>query len=148
MTQTTTEKLEGILTQRRVISGFTLIELMIVVAIVGILVAVAYPSYQNQIIKSNRASAKACLMEHAQFLERYYTTNLTYVGAAPALGCTTEGNLNQRYLIATDNLGATTYQVTAIPQGAQTRDTLCGTLGLTQAGTRTETGTGTVADCW
>jgi type IV pilus assembly protein PilE len=129
--------------------GVTLIELMIVVAVVGILAAVAYPSYQNHVVKSFRASAKACVMEHAQFMERFYTTNLTYVGANPALGCRVDGNLNQRYQIAVNNLGAATYTVAATPIGTQlARDTLCGTLTLNQAGTRTVSGTGAVANCW
>lgn len=137
--------------------GFTLIELMITVAIVGILAAVAYPSYQQHVLKSYRASAKACMMEHAQFLERYYTAHLrsdgtmgsmTYVGAAPVLGCSTDGNLNTRYTISLSNLSATAYTINATPQGAQTADTRCGTLSMDQAGTRGETGSGTVADCW
>jgi len=62
--------------------GFTLIELLIAVAIVGIISAVAYPSYQSSIIASRRADAKAALVGFAQAMERYYTNNGAYTGAA------------------------------------------------------------------
>lgn len=135
-------------------SGFTLIELMIVVAIIGILAAIAYPSYQDSIMKNRRAMAQACLMEMAQQMERIYTTNLTYGATTQqdatetrlrSLGCTTEGNLNNFY---TFNLTLTpsTYLIEAVPQGIQaTRDTKCGTHRINQQGVKTTTGTDT---CW
>ena len=135
--------------QGRAQHGFTLMELMIVVAIVGILAAVAYPSYQEHIVKTNRGNAKACLSEHAQFMERYYTTNMTYVGAAPNLGCRTESNLDRRYTITVGNLAQGTYTITATPINVQlASDTLCGILTLNQAGARTASGTGGAALCW
>jgi len=141
--------------------GFTLIELMIVVAIIAIIAAIAYPSYINSITKTNRAAAKACLSEHANYMERYYTTNLSYykdtagtvLAALPALGCDTDGGMNTKYTFsfsaAPTAASPNTYTIQAAPQGVQaSRDTQCGTLTLNQAGTRTESGTGTLADCW
>jgi type IV pilus assembly protein PilE len=131
--------------------GFSLIELMIVVAIVAILAAVAYPAYQTQIAKTNRSAAKACLAQYSQFMERYYTTQLTYVGAAPVLGCATESGLDKRYTFSVSNLAASTYTATATPTTIQSaKDSRCGTMTLNQTGARTA-GTGSAADiayCW
>lgn len=129
--------------------GVTLIELMVVVAIVGILAAIAYPSYQRHVARTNRGVAAACLSQYAQFMERYYTTNLTYVGAAPVLGCRLENNLNLRYTIAVSNLAQGTYTLQATPIGTQASvDTRCGTLILDQSGARTVSGAAAVTECW
>ena len=68
-------------------AGFTLTELMITVAIVGILASIAYPSYQDSVRKSRRGDAKAALMENAGFMERYYSTNFRYTATAGTAGC-------------------------------------------------------------
>ncbi|WP_045770019.1 type IV pilin protein [Xanthomonas albilineans] len=128
---------------RRRQSGFTLIELMIVVAIVGILAGIAFASYKWSIVKSRRSAAEVCLQQTAQLMERYYTTHMTYAGApAPATVCP---ELAQFYTInyPGGQPTATTFILNAVPTALQS-DATCGTLGLDQAGTRTAA----AANCW
>lgn len=153
----------------RTAQGFTLIELMIVVAIIAIIAAIAYPSYINSVVKTKRAAAEGCLSEYANSMERFYTANLRYdkdsvgaanpiignpVPAAAQLGCSTGQNAGADYSFsvaatAASSTAPATFTITAAPTGAQaSRDTKCGTLTLNQAGTRTESGSGTVDDCW
>ena len=130
-------------------AGFTLVELLVVVAIIGILAAIALPAYTNYVTRSNRSAAKACMSEMSQFMERWYTTRLTYVAAAPGLGCQTEGGLNQRYTLSVTGITQNTYTVTATPIAAQlSNDDECGELTIDQAGTRAISGLGTLAHCW
>ncbi len=130
-------------------AGFTLIELMITIAIVAILATIAVSSYQDQIVKSRRAAAASCLQQGAQFLERYYTTNLSYANAT-APDCDDE--VRAHYAQPSFSAGPTakTYTLRIVPTGAQlTRDTLCGTLTINQQGVRGESGTAASADqCW
>lgn len=131
--------------------GVTLIELLIVMVIIGILAAIAYPSYQRQIAKTHRNAAAACLSQIAQALERRYTTNLSYVNPAgnteTALTCTRESNLNRFYAFsfAASSPTQSTYRIEAQPTAAQiNRDRPCGTLSLQNDGTRIPADTA----CW
>lgn len=131
--------------------GFTLIELMIAVAIIAVLAGIAYPSYVNYVTNTRRAAAAACLTEMSQFMERYYTTNMTYVGSKAARQQSScEQELGQFYTFAVvGDPTATAFSVTATPKGIQEdRDTKCGTLGLNQVGNKSETGSGEPGDCW
>ncbi|WP_275584482.1 type IV pilin protein [Stenotrophomonas sp. NLF4-10] len=126
-------------------AGFTLIEIMIVVVIIAVLASIAYPSYQRYVIKSRRAAVAACLQQHAQLMERHYTTNLTYVGAA-APAC--EANLANFYVVGFDGaVAARSYTIRAVPTSRQP-DSSCGTLTLNAQGVRGKSGSGTVAECW
>lgn len=131
--------------------GFTLVELMITTAIIGILAAIAYPSYTQYVLRANRADAQAVLMETAQFMERYYTTNNTFVGATVASVSAvspkgaTGTNIKYNISFVTDSLTANTFTLQAVPPtgGGQSNDT-CGTMTLSQTGAQTPT----TAGCW
>jgi type IV pilus assembly protein PilE len=129
--------------------GFTLIELMIVVAIIAILAAIAYPTYTNYITKTRRAAATACLSEYANYMERFYTTNLRYDQDASGtpnditkviLDCAAQSQTGQYYSYASaaaPALSQSTFRIIAKPLGIQsTRDTQCGVLGIDQTGQR------------
>lgn len=130
-------------------AGFTLIELMVTVAIIAILASIALPSYNFAVVKTRRAAAAGCLTERAQTMERYYTTNLTYVGAAAPAACGSD--VSPHYAIAFQGVpGTKAYEIRATPQGGQaTSDTKCGTLTLNAQGVKGIVGgTGTATDCW
>lgn len=126
--------------------GITLIELMVVVAIIGILASIAYPSYVDYVRRAKRVDAQAIMMENAQFLERYFTTNGKYsLASLPKAQSPESGTAD--YNITTPTLTDTTYVIQAAPTGTFT-DPLCGTLTVSHTGARTESGTGSLADCW
>lgn len=121
--------------------GFTLIELMIAVSIVGILVAVAVGSYNSATMKSRRGAAQGCMTEGASYMERFYVTNMTYTGATlPA--CSSD--VTPYYTVSLSVLTASTYTVRAVPiaSSSQASDS-CGTMTITHIGTRTP-----ATGCW
>jgi type IV pilus assembly protein PilE len=135
--------------------GFSLIELMITVAIAGILLSVALPSYQSQVVRTKRASAAGCTMELAQFMERVYASNIRYdqnAGAdtvLPATTCRNDLASSYSFAFAASQPQARTFTINATPAGGQaTNDARCGTLSINQAGTKGVSGTDTVAQCW
>ncbi|MGA0587744.1 type IV pilin protein [Dyella sp. KRB-257] len=139
-------------------AGFSLIELMIVVAIIAILAAIAFPSYTRYVTRTHRVAAEGCLSELGNYMERFYTTNLRYdqdsSATAPSItgfdceGAAQTGN-DYTYQFKAGQPTRSTFVIEAVPQGAQaTRDASCGTLSLDQAGTRTVSGTGALSDCW
>ncbi|MDO8457203.1 MAG: type IV pilin protein [Burkholderiaceae bacterium] len=127
--------------------GFTLVELMITTAIIGILAAIAYPSYTQYVIRANRADAAALLVETAQYMERYYTTNNTYAGAtlvsAVSPRAATGGSIKYNITFSVVPT-ATVYTLSAARANGQLSDTTCGTLTLSQTGVQTPT----TAGCW
>lgn len=133
------------------IKGITLIELMITVAIIGILASIAYPSYRDYVLRSNRSAATACIMEISHFMERSYSANFSYVGITlPNSQCITD--LSQRYTFRLDTLAARTYRITATPSAIQAVDG-CGLLTYNQAGRKGAGANGagdaaTVQRCW
>lgn len=140
--------------------GFSLMELMIVVAIIGFLAAFAYPSYQEQMRKTRRADCSGALASLASTMERYYSVNNTYAGAGAAGGdtgtptifaasCPVDGG-TATYNLTIEAADASTFEVRAAPVGVQAYDK-CGTLTLTGTGLKDITGaaTGMTRDkCW
>jgi type IV pilus assembly protein PilE len=136
-------------------NGFTLIELMVTVAIVGILASIALPSYTSYINQANRSDAKSVLLENAQFLERNYTENNKYhqnsAGVAIVLPVTASPKSGTAlYNITATVLTATTYALTATPvTGSRMDGDECGALSINHLGQKSVSGASLDADtCW
>jgi type IV pilus assembly protein PilE len=139
--------------QRNRRHGFTLIELMITVAIIAILAAVAMPSYQDYVRKARRADAQSFMQEvvarqqHFLVDRRAYGTGITGATSTGELGMSIPTNVSSFYTVtmATDNTTAPpSFTVTATPSGNQAYEK-CGTLTIDQRGVKAASGSGT---CW
>jgi type IV pilus assembly protein PilE len=152
--------------------GFTLIEMMIVVAILAILVGIAYPSYTRYVIETRRADGQIGLTQTAARLEKFYThcnrytesltgawpgTCIPAMPAGAGLGLPNDTSPDRNYRLTITALPVaeggtgdirTSYRITAIPQGAQTADTDCGNLRLNSLGRKDQTGPNTQGRCW
>ena len=140
--------------------GVTLLELMIVVAIVAIVTAFAFPSYMEYVVSTKRTVATSALLQIADRQQQFFMDNKQFTNDLRNLGFaanplvladdgrpTAEGDTAAVYSIALSNVAATTYTITATPlHGQGTRDTECGNLTLNQAGARGNSGGGD--DCW
>jgi type IV pilus assembly protein PilE len=134
--------------------GFSLLEVMVALVIVGILAAVAFPAYQDSVTKTRRAEGQAALLDLQNRMERYFIDNNSYADANIGGGDADEilssaATENGWYNLQISST-ATTYTLSAVPQGAHaTNDTKCGTLSITNLGVKSESGTATDAkDCW
>lgn len=126
--------------------GFSLVELLIVVTVLGIMGAIAIPSYSNYVIRSNRSEGKALLMDAAARQERFFAQNNVYASSVSDLRLDTQSS-NKLYTLSIPTASTTDYKLQATPQNAQVRDK-CGSLTVTAAGVRDVTGTATKEECW
>lgn len=141
--------------------GFTLIELMIVVAIIGIIASIAYPSYRDYIVRARRSDGQSALMDLASRMERFYSEQHSYLNATIATGNAATDLLSVNtspegwYTLSIAAKTASSYTLQASPLNSQgTSDTLCQTLSINNLGLKSMTTgpagvpTGQVSDCW
>jgi len=140
--------------------GVTLLELMIVVAIIAMISAFAYPSYMQYVVSTKRTVATSALLQIADRQQQFFMDNKTYSNDLTALGfaanplvladdgnSTDAGDADAVYSISLSNVAVTTYTITAAPlHGQASRDLECASLTLTQAGARGSSAGG--EGCW
>jgi len=131
--------------------GFTLIEVMLVLALIGLLAAIALPAYRGYILRAHRAEARTGLLQAAQWLERVATANGRYLAETDDFPAALSSVPTGSYVIALDATGVASYRLSAEPRGSQVGDK-CGGFTLTQAGERGLTSASAspelVEECW
>jgi type IV pilus assembly protein PilE len=127
------------------LAGFTLIESMIAVAILGILISIAYPSYTNYVKQAKRADGKSALLNAQMAQEKYRTTHTTYGTTLEAIDVSGTSPDGYYTIAIAGTPNATTYTMTATPRSPFT-DSTCGTFAVNQDG-KAYTGYAS-ADCW
>jgi type IV pilus assembly protein PilE len=134
--------------------GFTLLELMVVVAVVGILSAIALPTYNQYITNTRRGEAVAFLRANEQHMQRFYQANNRYdtslsntAVVLPHQQAPAAGTASYNIGFQANQLTRTTFTIEAIPQGSMANDA-CGTLRINNLGVRSVTGSKPVAECW
>ncbi len=129
----------------RGLKGFTLIELMVVIAVIGILAAIAWPNYQDYLIKSRRAQAQSDMLKIQLGLEKWRANNSTYTATLSDIGFT-DSNDYYNYAVTgalvSDPPTGSVYVIRATAQGAQTADSGCTPLTLNQSNSKGPAG------CW
>jgi type IV pilus assembly protein PilE len=128
--------------------GVTLIELLIVVVIVGILAAVAYPNYRDHVTRAKRTEAKAALLQIATNQERHYLNNNQYTTDLTNLGFPVADNYltdSEAYIVRVTAANANFYTAQAVYQQGGAEDTRCNTFTINATGDKTSSPN---ADCW
>lgn len=126
--------------------GFTLVELLIVVMIIGILAAIAVPAYNSSVLKGKRSDGKTALMDATSRLEQFYLDNKSYTADMTQLGYSAAANVDSSDGYYKLKIGgcpiASCYVVTAIAQGSQADDKDCNPMTVNSLGVKTPTA------CW
>ena len=130
--------------------GFTLIEVMIVVALIGIIVAFGYPAYRDQVLKSRRADGMAALLELADRMERHYSDAGTYTkadGTDIAVADVFPSFASDYYTLSIDDQDTISFTISSAPKSTQVKDK-CGTFTLTSDGDKSVSASGMKDECW